>query len=121
MMDVSTIQTEIMYVGKSIAEYSSSMINWRHTFDQITVKVAIVVLREVDKVSRAVVVYSDVNTWKLVETDIMVSDCTYYRHKISKSGSESAIHAKEVIPSIGTSWHVIIIRNISTNKENIRL
>jgi hypothetical protein len=121
MMDVSTIQTEIMYIGKGIPKYRSSMFNGRHTFDHVAVKVAIIVLREVDKVSRTIVVYCDVYAWKLVETNIMISYCRYYRHKISKGGSEPAIHAKEVVPSIGASWHVIIICNISTYKEDIRL
>ena len=121
MMDVSTIQTEIVHVGEGIAEDSSSMIDGRDTFDEVAVEVAVVVLGEVDEVGGAMVVDSDVDAWKLVETDIMISYCTYYRHEIAKCGSESTIHAEEVIPGIGAGRHVIIIRDVPADKEDIRL
>ena len=86
-MNVTTVKTEIMDVGKGIAKDSATMFDWWDTFDYIPIKVAIVVLREVDKIGGAVVIYSNIDTWKLVQTNIMIAYYTDNRHQIAKSCS----------------------------------
>ena len=97
------------------------MIDRRHTFDKMAIKIAIIMLRKVNKVSRPTVINSYIDSWELVETNIVISNNADNRHQVSKGRSHSAIHSEEIVPSVGTSWHIIVVGYITSNKENVRL
>jgi len=79
------------------------------------------VLREVEEVGRTIVVDCDVDAREFVEAHIMITNCGDYRHKITESGCQSAIHAEKIVPSICTGWHVIIISYIASHEKHVWL
>lgn len=95
--------------------------HWRHLLNYLPFIIAVVVLRKINKETRTSVVDCDVNAWQLIETCIMVTNCHQNGHHVAKSGGNLAIHIKERVPSVRASWHIVIVCDVSTHKENIRV
>jgi hypothetical protein len=72
-----------VHVSEGIAEDSASVADGRHSFEDMSVKIAIVVLGEIDEVCRAIVVDGDVDSGQLVEPDVVVAHSADYRHQVS--------------------------------------
>lgn len=119
MLNVARVEAQVVNVRKSVAEHCSSVVQRRHAFDYVTVEVAVVVLREVKEICGTVVVDSDVDARQLVEADIMVSDCANDRHQVSERSSQPTVHSKEIVPSIGTGRHVVVVGNVTADEEYI--
>jgi hypothetical protein len=52
---------------------------WDSLYD-MAVKISIVMLREVKEISRSIVVNCNVDSWKLVQSNIVISNDTNYGH-----------------------------------------
>ena len=73
MMQVARVQNLVVSVSKLDTEDRSSVLDRRHSLDDMPVKVHVVVLREVHEVGGSVVVDGDVDAWQLVEAHVVVA------------------------------------------------
>lgn len=92
-MQVARIESHEKHIRERKLQNSPSVIDRRDSLDDMPIEIAIVVLREIDEISRTVVIDSDVDTRELIQAHIMVADYTDDRHQIAQSGSESSIHS----------------------------
>ena len=118
-MHISRVQEDIVRIGEGKGCNSSPTLHWRHSFYDLELRVSVVMLRKIKKESRAFVTESYINSRKFIQTCIMVSHGYANRHHIAQCGSDLAIHAKEVVPCIRASWHVIIISDVSSHKKDV--
>lgn len=118
-IDVARVQTKVHEVRESMGKESPSAIYGRNCFHDFEVAITIVVLWEIQKIGWPIVINCDIDAWHLVETNIVISYSENQRHQVPNSRGQRAIQFEIVVPGICTSWHIIVISNIPTNKEHV--
>ena len=73
MMNVTRIQNLIINISKSNPKNSSTMFNRRHPFNYMPIQISIIMLREVNEISRSMVINSYINSWQLIQPNVMIS------------------------------------------------
>ena len=86
-MNVTRIQTQEKYVSESVLQHCSPVVERRNAFHNVSIKVSIVMLREVKEVSWSIVIDGDIDAWKFVQSNIMIANNTDDWHQISQRSS----------------------------------
>lgn len=86
----------------------------------MAIQIPIIVLRKIYEICWPIVVNCDIDSWQLIEPNIMVADHTHNWHQISKSCRQLSIHSQKIVPCVCACWHIIVISYIAPYDKDIR-
>lgn len=69
---VPRIKAQIDKIRESMIKEGSSSVDWRNSFHNLKVPVAIKVLRKIDKIGRSIVINGNIDSWHLIEAHIVI-------------------------------------------------